>query len=359
LPRQVTYGYDADGNRASITYPTPDSFVFNYTYTNRNQLASVVGWANYVYDLRGNLFTRTVVPNGNTVSTYQYDIRDRPTWITHALNGGMTRQFSYGYCTNSDNRKYTKRTWTGLGDVFNYDLADEATGVALDVSSPNTTPTPAPNITYDGNGNRIFFSAYDSSDTYTTDSLNQYTVRQSVQMNLRPTPTPRGTPTPPPRPGEQDATYDYTGNMSTGFDGSTYIHDAQNRLLSATTNGVTMYFDYDGLNRQVSRRIGATGARTFSVWDGWDLIDEYQAGGATTAAYLYGAGGLIANSFAGNPQFNYYYQDASGSTSNIADNDGILQEWYRYDLDGTPFIYDIANNQLGASAFGVRHLFTG
>src|SRR4029077_18979756 len=34
-------------------------------------------------------------------------------------------------------------------------------------------------------------------------------------------------------------------------------------------------------------------------------------------------------------------------------------EWYRYDLQGTPFIYDANNNQLSASARNVRHLFTG
>ena len=34
-------------------------------------------------------------------------------------------------------------------------------------------------------------------------------------------------------------------------------------------------------------------------------------------------------------------------------------EWYRYDLQGTPVIYDVNNTQLSASAYNVRHLFTG
>ena len=38
-----------------------------------------------------------------------------------------------------------------------------------------------------------------------------------------------------------------------------------------------MYFNYDGLNRQVSRTVG--GVTTYNVWDGWDLIEEYQSGG--------------------------------------------------------------------------------
>jgi RHS repeat-associated protein len=84
------------------------------------------------------------------------------------------------------------------------------------------------------------------------------------------------------------------------------------------------------------------------------LIEEYQAAGTTTAAYVYGAGGLILDN-----QFNYYYQDGSGSTSHLADLNGHLQEWYRYDLQGTPVFYNAGDTQISASAHSVRHLFTG
>jgi RHS repeat-associated protein len=163
-----------------------------------------------------------------------------------------------------------------------------------------------------------------------------------------------------PRPGEHFATYDHAGNMSIGFDASSYVHDAQNRLTQATTNGVTITFKYDGLNRQVRRTV-TDQPDTFSVWDGWDLIQEYQAAnnGAATAAYLYGATGLIADSHMENSGFNYYYQDASGSTSHLANGSGQLLEWYRYDLHGAPFFYDASDNQLSASSYSVRHLFTG
>jgi RHS repeat-associated protein len=66
-------------------------------------------------------------------------------------------------------------------------------------------------------------------------------------------------------------------------------------------------------------------------------------------------GGLIENLTTN----NYYFQDASGSTSHLADANGNLLEWYRYDLDGTPVFYDANNNQLSASNYSVRHLFTG
>jgi RHS repeat-associated protein len=52
-------------------------------------------------------------------------------------------------------------------------------------------------------------------------------------------------------------------------------------------------------------------------------------------------------------------QDGSGSTLYLANSGGALLEWYRYDLQGTPIFYDAKNNQLSASNYSVRHLFTG
>ena len=374
--KTVTYTYDADGNRASTQYPAglfPDA-PFNYTYTNRNQLKSVVGWASYVYNARGNLTTRTLNAN-NTTSTYMPDTHDRVTQIVHTLSSNNSRTINYGYWdeNNSNDLKWTKRTIissppspeNNKGDVFVYDLADQATGVVLDVLNPNTTPAPTPNIRYDGNGNRMWFTAYEWLDTYTTNSLNQYTLRNSLegdnpQATPRPTPTPRPSITPAPRPGDHYAGYDHNGNMSIGFDASTYLYDAQNRLTQAMTNGATVNFKYDALNRQVWRSL-TDQPDTFSVWDGWNLIQEYQAAnnGAATAAYLYGATGLIADSHVEYSGFHYYYQDASGSTSHVANASGQLLEWYRYDLDGAPFFYNGSDNPLLGSDNSVRHLFTG
>jgi RHS repeat-associated protein len=355
--KTVTYSYDADGNRASTVYP--DTYTFNYTYTGRNQLKSVTNFATYDYNPRGNLTTRTLLANGRQ-STYAYDSLDRVTNIQHSLNG-TTRTLNYGYATNSNNRKWTKRE-DGYGDVFGYDLNDQVSAVLLDVQHPDTTSVGDQTIFYDGSGNRTVFRPYELQEMYTINDLNQYTGRTASDNPLRPTPTPRPPPSPPPSPtppGQQAAGYDYNGNMTSGFDGSTYVYDAQNRLLSATRGTAIMTFAYDGLNRQVSRMATGVGegpsGTTFSVWDGWDLIEEYQSGNNVTGQYLYGPGGLIKNL----TTTNYYYQDASGSTSHVTDTSGHLLEWYRYDLQGTPVFYNSSDQQIGASAYGVRHLFTG
>lgn len=333
--RTLTYSYDADGDRATIQYPN-GAYSFTYNYTNRNQLHTLVNNSGggtvmtYGYDPDGNLTTRT--PDNGSSSSYTYDGLDRVTHLSHTFNGNA-RTFDYAYDSVS-NRKWAKRDG-GTGDVFGYDMNDQSTSVLLNVSNPDTTSPGSQTIVYDANGNRTTFSPYGTTDTYTTNSLNQYTARNS-----------------------SNAAYDNDGNMTTGLDGSGYTFDAQNRLVSATKSGNTEAFAYDGLNRQVSRTIGSA-SPLYNVYDGWDLIGEYNPGSTMPLnAYLNGAGGL-AKLMTASSSF-YYYQDASGCTSHLADNSGHLVEWYRYDLQGTPVVYDPFNIiRTGGSIFGIRHLFTG
>jgi RHS repeat-associated protein len=337
--RAATYFYDVDSNRAGSDASHPGlgipGYWFTYNYNNRNQLWQIKSGnttlATYTYDQNGytgDLTTRTLA--NNTSSTYQYDALDRVTHVTHALNVRNTRTFDYAYDTVG-NRKWTKRDG-GNGDSFLYDYNDQVTALRLDVSNPESPPI-RDTIFYDSNGNRTSFAltVNGPTDTYTTNNLNQYTQRNAA-----------------------NAAYDNNGNLTTGVDGSTYTYNSQNRLTSASKNGLTMSFTYDGLNRQVSRT--ANGVTTYSVWGGWDLVQEYHMSGNTVvedASYLYGPTGLVKNLKTN----NYYYQDGNGSTSHLANSSGTLLEWYRYDLQGTPFVNGDPNNHV--SAFGVRHLFTG
>jgi RHS repeat-associated protein len=329
--RTVSYTYDADGNRATLQYPA-NAYSFTYSYTGRDQLKTIVDnnsatIATYWYDLNGNMTRRT--PNNATTSTYSYDALDRVTNVTHSLAAGDTRTLDYGY-DNVGNRKWVEREGS-VGDAFGYDLNDQVMGTRLNIPNPDTTSV-SQNITYDANGNRVAFAAYGPTDNYTTNNLNQYTQRNSTT-----------------------ATYDPTGNLTTGLDGSTYTYDSMNRLLTATKSGATETFKYDGLNRQV-RRTPPNGVNIYNVYDGWELIGEYAAlATVPTTAYVSGASGMVKNLTTN----RYYYQDASCSTSHLADSTGHLLEWYRYDLQGTPVFYDATNNQILASVYGIRHLFTG
>ncbi|PYY24976.1 MAG: hypothetical protein DMG62_00430, partial [Acidobacteria bacterium] len=342
--RHVTYTYDEDGNRASLAIP---GYTFDYVYTNRNQVkrinddATGLSQAYYEYDLRGNVILRNVNTSPVTVSSYSYDPYDRPTWITHTLNG-TTRSFNYGYYDNSNNREFVRRLGSSLGDigdVFRYDLSDQAISFQLNVATPqNVDGGSIPQrVFYDSNGNRTSFT---SADTYgPANNVNQYTNRTINNHTY-------------------NAGYDVTGNLTTSPDataaGCTY--DAQNRLTQAAKSGATMIFKYDGLNRQVSRTV--SGVTTHSTWDGWNLVEEYtnNPGLVIQARYLYGPTGLVKEL----QNNRYYCQDGSGSTSHLLDSNGHLLEWYRYDLHGTPIFYNPNDTQPNPnqSGYGVRHLFT-
>jgi RHS repeat-associated protein len=343
VARAVSYAYDADGNLASLAFP---GYTFDYTYTNRNQVKWIdndstgAHQAYYEYDARGSVTLRNAYTSPIIASNYGYDIYERVTSITHTLNNA-TRTFSYGYddAHNSDDRLWAKRGITptssenNKGEAFSYDRADQAIAFALNVANPQSIPQPLPrNINYDANGNRTNFQAVQYG---AANNLSQYTTRT----------------------GGTTAAYDLKGNMTTALDGSTYYYDAQNRLLTATKNGVMMSFAYDGLNRQVSRTAG--GPNTYSTWDGWNLVEEYTNNPSLViqARYLYGPTGVVKEL----QNNRYYCQEGSGSTALLADSTAHLLEWYRYDLQGTPIVYDASDHlrSPNQSIFGVRHLFTG
>ncbi|HYJ05473.1 MAG TPA: RHS repeat-associated core domain-containing protein [Chthoniobacterales bacterium] len=138
--------------------------------------------------------------------------------------------------------------------------------------------------------------------------------------------------------------YDANGNLKR-YNGWAYTYDAQNRLRTAHENGVLIAtYYYDGKNRQIARNLNSE--IRFSVWDGWELIEEY--GSDRAVAYLQGATGMI-KSWTYNSVI-YYYQDKLGSTTHVANASGQLLESFHYDLYGKP---------TETSAYGVVDLYAG
>ncbi len=77
------------------------------------------------------------------------------------------------------------------------------------------------------------------------------------------------------------ATYDNAGNM-TGLAGSSFVYDAENRMVSSTVGGVAAAYVYDGDGRRVQKTAG--GVTTTFVYDaGGSLAAEYASGGPQAA----------------------------------------------------------------------------
>ncbi|MDX2081740.1 MAG: DUF6531 domain-containing protein [Terrimicrobiaceae bacterium] len=106
--RVVGYTYDADGNRDSLT--GPGGQVVTYSYTDRNQVASVVAdgpppLATFAYDAAGNRITKAL-ENGITAS-YNYDDAGRLTSLVHAP---LVETLTYTYDTMSRRTSETRTT---------------------------------------------------------------------------------------------------------------------------------------------------------------------------------------------------------------------------------------------------------
>jgi len=148
--------------------------------------------------------------------------------------------------------------------------------------------------------------------------------------------------------------YDANGNL-TNYNGWIYTYDGQNRLMTANNGTHTASFYYDGRNRQIARVID--NQVRFSVWDDWELIEEYASSSSRSAAYLQGARGVIRSQV--NGAYFYYYQDSLGSTTHLANGAGQLLESYRYDLYGKPSYFNSTAQPLNSSTYNVVDLYAG
>jgi RHS repeat-associated protein len=336
IARTISYAYDPDGNRASVTYPGMANPSFTYDYTGRNQLQSMSDGANvvsYTYDVNGNILTRT--PGSSPASSFVYDAINRVTKITHNFAGSVSKTINYGYDEVS-RRTFTQRDGNGISgtaDGFEYDTNAQLTKFHLNgtLSGGTVTAGAVTSYTLDASGNRTAAGGV----SYVPNVLNQYASVAGL-----------------------NATYN-NGNLAS-YNGWNYTYDAMNRLTNVSgPGGVYANFYYDGLGRQVAFNANSGPGTVLSLWDGWNLAAAYPSGSSTPLnRYVYAGNDLVR--VTPNPQLIYYYPDAQGSTTHTASTNGTLLERYTYDPYGTPTFYNAGGTELpNGSAYGVELLYTG
>ncbi len=334
--KTVSYTWNADGNRGTMTYP--DGLVLNYGYTGRNQLSSIQATGSssplgaYSFDLNGNRIGKTL-ENGTSVS-YGFDSANRVTNMVH--QAGLTSFASFTQDYDSVNRrKYVKRE-DGKGDVFSYDSVDQVTNVKYDAQNSDSIPlSPVRVVDYllDAVGNRTSVTDNGVSTSYLVNILNEYS-----------------------QVGSEIPSYDSNGNLIS-YKGWSYSYDAQNRLLSASNGSTSVTFAYDARNRCVKRVINGTS--TFFYFDNWDLVEERDAADAEIAHYVRGAmidEILTKVTTAG---AIYYQHDSLGNVTQLTDSTGTVVEKYSYDIFGAPTILAPDSSILTSSAYSNRFMFTG
>jgi len=168
-----------------------------------------------------------------------------------------------------------------------------------------------------------------------------------------------------------DAVTNGTNHELTSYKTNSYTYKDE-RLTHVDSGTDTYDLAYDALGRCVKRVVN--GVTKYYIYDGERPILEYRATGGVPAKNLYGKdideilmrydptiSPSPSPSPAPNPRTFYYQQDHEGSVRYLTDAGGNRIEEYRYDVFGTPTIYDMASphHVRSASIVSNRFMFTG
>ena len=300
--RTIWYGYNQASARTQLTFPDLNNFA--YGVDNANRMVSL-GWnattglISQSYDNLGRLVGQG--KSGGSTS-YGYDALGRMTSMTNDFSG-TTYDISWTFAFNPAGQISTSTASTTV-----YDYKETA----------NSTDSP----TYDG-----------------------------LNRDTRMVPTTSACPA---------GGYDARQNLvCDGLTNRVYAYDVENRLLTASGSGTggTLTLTYDPEGRLVSYTAGGT--TTTFLYDGVNLIAEYN-GPSTTPLRRYAHGTGIDNPLiwlegsGGFGDARWLYTDYQGSVIAYTGSAGTMGNWYKYGPYGEP--KDAANND---SWSGSRFRYTG
>jgi RHS repeat-associated protein len=312
--KAIDYAYDPNGNLRTITDNSPGAAIDNYdiTYTGLNQVDTVTENAgstskhttHYTYDPNGNPDSRT---HDTTQDTYTYNPRDLLSQVTNAASTPGSKTTSFTYTPRSQRLHEGKAN----GNTVDYQYFLDGLLQHQLENKPGGTLVSEHTLGYDPNGNRTG----DTSKTMNAD--NHAALIQRVQ-----------TVTYDPR--DRIATLTKTDpTSSVTVDSESYVHDANDNVISQTLTGTPpTSFTYDRNRLQTA----VTGTTTASYnYDPWGRLDTVTSGGQVQQRYTYDGFDRIAQQTKPNPSgtgttTSRYTYDPLDRTSSQIDNAGQTGE---------------------------------
>jgi RHS repeat-associated protein len=240
-----------------------------------------------------------LLPNG-TSTTYSYDPASQVTHILHQLTAtsAQINQAAYAYNPVGNRTSLTDRRGP---QSFGYDPLDRLTS-----ASHPLLATPQA-FAYDPVGNRTTGgSVVNAGNQLTADATHAYQYDDNGNLTRK--------------------TLLATGNFTQ------YTYDAENFAAGNPTPAFTSTYRYDGLGRRIEKV--ANGQTRRYIYDGEDILLEYDGANVLQARYTHGPGidEPIAVTRGGNTFF--YHQDGLGTVTDLTDSAGATAKSYAYDAYG-------------------------
>ena len=245
----VSYEYDDASRLTKITAPSGKDTTYTYDALGRNTTITSSGNTIATYSYTGVLNTGVAYGNGENI-TYNYDALLR---LANLDNGVQNYTYTYDDVSNI--------TSDGIKD-YSYDNLYRLAQVAT-----TTGGTTLENYNYDDAGNRTT----DIQNTYTTNTLNQYTTLSWATST----------------------TYIYDDNGNIINNGTyTFIYDYKNRVVEVqdANNTTVVEYTYDVLGRRLQKQTADT--TTNYIYSNKNTLEETKTTGnkTLTKTYINGLG---------------------------------------------------------------------
>ncbi len=323
---QVQWAYNLRNLPTTITYPGP----LNVTrgYDNAGRWTSVQDWntntTTFGYDAESNLTTETFPTASSVVDTFSFNAADQMTNVA-SVKGGSTMLFSAGYARDSANQISSDSSASSGTGFYKYTALNQ--------------------LCYAGSSNTSACSSPPSGTPYGYDAADNLTQKGSTQQafnnadELCWTASTSGACASPPS-GATTYQYDARGNRTTvmpsGIQVQNLTYDQSNRLTKFSASSTTSY-GYNGDGLRVCKYAGSstqpcqqTGA-TQLLWDLAASPSSLLKEGPV--AYIYGPGGLPVEQVNSSATY-WFHHDQVGSTRLMTDSTGAAQATYTYDPYG-------------------------
>lgn len=274
----TTFGYDANDNLTSITYPS--NRVVTYSYNSNNEVTAVPGYVTSAsYNLAGQPLSYAYA-NGIT-NTFTYNTRYLPTGIA----AGSLLSLTYGYDTRGNTNAITNVLNSSKNQTLSYDELNRLTG--FNGAWGNGS------FTYDASGNRL------------------------TKMV-----------------GGIGTTFGYSSNRlasASGGESGSYAYDGAGRVTSGVWGGESYSLTYDNFNNVAAFLSGAT-VLAENGYDGDGLRVTKAAGGRTTVYHYDQEGNVLSENYTNGKWIaDYVYINgkllAKAAAVMDYDSDGMPDSW--------------------------------